>query len=53
MVFSFQDGMNGEGEMGFKEYERNMSFLDLEQSKTLGASRRSMIIPGGRQLSGY
>ena len=25
--------------MGFKEYERNMSFLDLELSKTLGSSR--------------
>lgn len=25
--------------MGFKEYERNMSFLDLELSKTLGFSR--------------
>jgi len=25
--------------MGFKEYERNMSFLDLELSRTLGSSR--------------
>ncbi len=25
--------------MGFKEYKRNMSFLDLELSKTLGSSR--------------
>lgn len=25
--------------MGFKEYERNMSFMDLELSKTLGFSR--------------
>jgi IS5 family transposase len=31
--------MNGRGNMGFKEYERNMSFLDLELSKTLGSSR--------------
>ncbi len=29
----------GRGDMGFKEYERNMSFLDLELSKTLGFSR--------------
>ena len=46
--------------MGFKEHERNMIFLDLELSKTLGSSkdaealsRRSMTISGGRGLRGY
>ena len=46
--------------MGFKEYERNMSFLDLELSKTLGSSkdaevlsRRPMTISGGSRSSEY
>ncbi len=29
--------------MGFKEYERNMSFLDLELSKTLRPLHNSVI----------
>ncbi|HPA08491.1 MAG TPA: IS5 family transposase [Methanoregulaceae archaeon] len=30
--------------MGFKEYERNMSFLDMELSKTLGTSRTQRVL---------
>ena len=30
--------------MGFKEYEKNMSFLDMELSKTLEASRKQRVL---------
>ena len=30
--------------MGFKEYERNMSFLGMELSKTLGTSRTQRVL---------
>lgn len=30
----------GKGNIGFKEYERNMGFLDLELSNTLGSSSK-------------
>ncbi len=30
--------------MGFKEYERNRSFLDLELSKTLGSSKDAEVL---------
>jgi transposase, IS5 family len=30
--------------MGFKEYEKNMSFLDMELSKTLGTSRTQRVL---------
>ena len=30
--------------MGFKEYEKNMSFLDMESSKTLGASTTQRVL---------
>ncbi len=36
--------------MGFKEYERNMSFLDLELSKTLGSSRTQKFL---REIHDY
>ena len=39
MVYFSQHGMNGRGNMGFKEYERNISFLDLKLNKTLGSSK--------------
>jgi len=34
----------GRGVMGFKEYERNMSFLSLELSKTLGSSKDAEVL---------
>ena len=36
--------------MGVKEYERNMSFLDLELSKTLGSSRTQKLL---REINDY
>jgi len=33
--------------MGFKEYEKNMSFLDMELSKTLGTSRTQRVLSMG------
>ncbi len=30
--------------MRFKEYERNMSFLDMELNKTLGATRTQRVL---------
>ena len=30
--------------MGFKEYEKSMSFLDMELSKTLGNSRTQRVL---------
>ena len=30
--------------MGYKEYEKNMSFLDMELSKTLGTSRTQRVL---------
>jgi len=37
--------MNREGEMGFKVYELDMRFLDLELSKTLGSPRTQKLRP--------
>ena len=31
--------MDGEGDTGFKKYDEEHEFLDLELSKTLGSSR--------------
>ncbi|MFY9112589.1 MAG: hypothetical protein WAP34_11685 [Desulfomonilia bacterium] len=36
--------------MGFKEYERNMSFLDLELRETLGSSRTQKFL---REIHDY
>jgi len=39
MIYSLHPIIQMEREMGYKEYSENMSFLDLELSKTLGSSR--------------